>query len=328
MSTSSRARAGGVHTNQVDVWAVLPGSLKRAALVAVTTLFLAGAMLYQENLSTEQPPDVAGNGAIAGDLANPGLDEIIVSTPSPRPTPESRSSATLRAPRAKTFDEVKGPPFPALGRYVFSVEGTESASLFGSRAYAPEMTMTVHRREASDSTDPALEPDELAFDLDFSSEHQEREIVAYRVEGIMFTFEARQITIGPGTQQSSVVYRPAVTQIPIPLTLGAEAEGTSRAISTEDGTEVAVEDWTVKVTGREQIEIIGETVDALVVEVDRQTQPGSSESWTRSRKYWLDPVRAIWVKWEEESSGRQDVGLSSFTYSTNFTATLDRIIPL
>lgn len=328
MSTSSRGGPDGGPPNQVDLWALLPASLKRASLVAVTTLFLAGAMLYQENLSTEQPSDLAGNGAIAGDLANPGPGEIVISTPSPRPTPQSRSSATLRAPRGSSLVDVKGPPFPALGRYVFAVEGTESASLFGSRTYQPEMTMTVHRREPGDSTDPALEPDELAFDLDFSPEHQEREIVAYRVEGIMFTFEARQVTIGPGTQESAVVYRPAVTQIPIPLVDGAEAEGTSRAISAEDGSEVAVEDWTVKVTGREQIEIMGATVDAFVVEVDRETRPGSSESWSRSRKYWLDPDRAIWVKWEEHSSGRQDVGLSSFTYTTDFTATLDRIDPL
>ena len=56
------------------------------------------------------------------------------------------------------------------------------------------------------------------------------------------------------------------------------------------------------------IDIMGAEVDAFVVEVDRQTQPGSTRAGHASRKYWLDPVRAIWVKWEEHLSGRQDVG--------------------
>jgi hypothetical protein len=291
---------------QSDLWAALPATLKRAGLVALTTLFLAGAMLYQENVRSEQPPDFSRGGAFAGDLA----------------------TATLTAPRSITEQTVKGPPFPALGRYVFAVEGTESASVFGSRAYPPEMTMTVHRRSPGDSTDPKLEPDELAFDLDFSPEHQEREIVAYRADGISFTFEARTVTIGTGTQTSETTYEPPVTQIPIPLVDDASAKGTSQARSTLDGSEVRTDDWTVEVTGRERIEIMGAGVDAFVVEVDQQSQPGSSQSFTRSRKYWLDPVRAIWVKWEEHMSGRQDVGIGSFTYTTNFTATLDRVEPL
>ena len=313
---------------QVDVWGVLPASLKRAGLLAITTLFLAGAMLYQENVRSEVPPDFSRGGSFAGDLANPGPDEIVVATATPIARGESRSSATLTAPRNVTVYGKQGPPLPTLGRYVFAVEGTESASLFGSRAYPPEMTMTVHRRQPGDSADPELERDELAFDLNFSKTHEEREIVAYRREGIMFTFEASSVTFGPRTQSSEVVYEPPMTQVPIPLVEGATAEGTSRAVSPTDGSEVRVEDWTVDVTGREQVEVMGTSVDAFVIEVDRQTQPGSDEQVTRSRKYWLDPVRAIWVKWEEHASARQDVGLGSTTYTTNFTATLDRIEPL
>ncbi len=312
---------------RVDVWALLPNSMKIAALVAVTTAFLAGALLYQDNVRTEVPPDFSRGGAL-GDLANPAPTDIVVATPTPVPRGESRSSATLTARKGFVDETVKGPPFPALGRYVFAVEGTESASVFGGRAYPPEMTMTVHRRPASVSGDPELEDDELRFDLDFGAEHQEREIVAYRKDGIMFTFEARAIITGPGTQTSEAIYDPPITQIPIPLVDGATAEGTSRATSPDDGSELRVEDWKVEVTAREQIEIMGAVVDTLVVEVDRQSQPGSSEQMTRSRKYWLDPVRAIWVKWEEDMSGTQDVGLGSFTYTSNYTATLDRIEPL
>jgi hypothetical protein len=315
-------------TPQTDVWALLPASMKRAGLVALTTLFLAGAMLYQENIRSDQPPDFSRGGWFAGDPANPAPDEIVVATPTPIPKRESRSSATLTAPRGSTDEDAQGPPFPAIGRYAFTVDGTESASLFGSRAYPPEMTMTVHRRAPGDSTDPPLDPDELAFDLDFSAEHQERETVAYRPEGIMFTFEARSVTIGPGTQASETTYEPPITQVPIPLVVDATAEGTSRAVSTVDGSEVRTDHWTVKVTGRQQIEIMGADIDAFVLQVDQQSQPGSSQQFTRSRKYWLDPVRAIWVKWEEHVSARQDVGIGSFTYTTNFTATLDRIEPL
>jgi hypothetical protein len=314
---------------RVDGWGVLPASMKSAALVAITTAFLAGAMLYQENAGSDRPPEFARGGPLAGNLANPAPDEIVVTTPTPAPRGQSRSSATLTAPRRSGVDEnVQGPPFPALGRYVFAVDGTESASLFGSRAYPPEMTMTVHRRSPGGSTDPDLEADELAFDLDFSPEHQEREIVAYRTDGIVFTFEAMTLIFGPSTQTSEVTYEPPITQIPIPLTEGATAEGTTRAISREDGSEVRVEDWEVKVEPRETIDVMGADVDAFVVEVNRQTQPGSSEQLTRSRKYWLDPVRAIWVKWEEHASGRQDVGLGSFTYTSEYTAILERVQPL
>jgi hypothetical protein len=314
---------------QADVWSLVPASLKSAVLVALTTIFLAGAMLYQENSGSGQRPGFAQGGPIAGNLANPAPDEIVVATPTPLERGETRSSATLTVPkRSFTKEEVNGPPFPALGRYVFAVEGTESASLFGSRAFQPEMTMTVHRREASETTDPGLERDELAFDLDFSPEHQERAIVAYRRDGIMFTFESQSLTFGPSTQSTAAIYDPPITQIPIPLVEGAEAEGTTTATSPEDGSEVRVEDWTVEVLRHEKIDIMGSGVDTLVVQVDRKSQPGAAYPLTRSRTYWLDPVRAIWVKWEERSSGRQEAGLGSVTYTSTYTATLDRIEPL
>ena len=311
-----------------DVWSLVPASLKSAVLVAVTTIFLAGALLYQENTGSQQRPEFAQGGPIAGNLANPAPDEIVVATPTPLVRGGSRSSATLTAPKGIIEEEVNGPPFPALGRYVFAVEGTESASLFGSRSFQPEMTMTVHRRSATETTDPALERDELAFDMDFSPEHQERAIVAYRRDGIMFTFEAQTLTFGPSTHSSAAVYDPPITQIPIPLVEGAEREGTTTATSPEDGSEVRVEEWTVEVVRRERIEVLGTDVDTLVVQVDRESQPGAAQPLTRSRTYWLDPVRAIWVKWEERSSGRQDAGLGSVTYTSTYTATLDRIEPL
>jgi hypothetical protein len=49
---------------------------------------------------------------------------------------------------------------------------------------------------------------------------------------------------------------------------------------------------------------------------------------TRSRKYWLDPDRSLWVKWEEHMIGSQNFGPGKFTYTTDFTATLKRAEPL
>lgn len=306
-----------------------PRSLPYAAIIAVTTLIAAGVLLYQENVSSERPPDFSRGGAFAGDLAQPD-DEITIVTPTPRPVADgkTRSKATLTAPDTKRREFGRGspPPFPTLGRYVYRVEGSESASVFGSRDYPPEMTMTVHRSPTNDTGELRLKDDELAFDLFFSEDHEEREIVAFRRGAISFTYEAGSITFGPQTQSSEATYSPPMTQIPIPLTDKATASGTSRAIR-PDGSTARVENWTVTVKGRERLNVMQETVDAYIVEIQRQSTADSEEQVTRSRKYWFDPVRVIWVKWEEQMTGSQDVGFGSFTYSTKFTATLDRLEP-
>jgi hypothetical protein len=65
-----------------------------------------------------------------------------------------------------------------------------------------------------------------------------------------------------------------------------------------------------------------------VVRIDRQSRPGTSEQDTRSRTYWFDPGRRIWVKWTEDLKGSQDVGPGAFSYQTQYTATLEKIDPL
>lgn len=308
-----------------------PKSLRYAAAIAVMSLVAAGTLLYQENVRSEKPPEFSRGGAFAGDLAQPGDEEITIVTPTPRPVASgrSRSTAVLSAPDAarERFGTGEPPPFPTFGRYVYHVEGSESASIFGSREYPPEMTMTVHRSPTDDTGQLRLKDDELAFDLFFSEDHEEREVVAFRRTGIAFTYEAGSITFGPRTEDSEATYSPAMTQIPIPLTEKAKASGTSRALRA-DGSTARIENWTVKVRGRERLNLMDETVDTYVVEVERKTEPESEEQLTRSRKYWFDPVRVIWVKWEEQMSGTRDVGFGSFTYSTRYTATLERIEPL
>jgi hypothetical protein len=129
------------------------------------------------------------------------------------------------------------------------------------------------------------------------------------------------------TQESEATYEPPMLQVPLPIKEGATYDGTTRATDV-DGTERRVEDWTVTVEGAEEVEALGETISAWRVKIDRQSQPGSAEQLARSRTYWFDPARAIWVKWEETTRSMQDFGPGSFTYNTHFTATLDRIEPL
>ena len=217
--------------------------------------------------------------------------------------------------------------FPDLGRYVYRVDGYEEAGPFGRRQYPPEMTTTIHRTQPTDPTVPELEDDELIFDLYFSDDHEEREIVAFRPEGILFTYEAGSVTFGPATRTSEATYEPAMLQIPIPLAEGAQVTGTSEA-RTPSGEVSRVEDWTVQVLRREDVSVLGETVSAWVVRIERRSRPGSSEQVTRSRTYWFDTARSLWVRWEETLTGSQQFGLGRFTYRTAFTATLDRVEPL
>ncbi len=308
---------------------------RSATIVAVAIVVLAGTLLYRNNVPEEIPPDFSRGGAFAGDLVNPGLDgDLSISTPAPRPAAAARSHATVRAPKgaavAKNF--VDRPPFPSLGTYVYAVTGTESASLFTSRDYPPEMEMTVHRPESSiqrpgQQSGAPLASDELVFDLFFSQDHEEREIVAYGKHGIAFTFEGGSITIGTDAQTTEATYDPPMVQIPVPLAQEATVEGTSRAIA-PDGSTVRTEDWSVTVTGVDQLQVMDETVETFVVKIERQSQPGSDEQLTRSRTYWVDPARSIWVKFEEHSSSSRGSGLSASSYSSDFTATLDRIEPL
>jgi hypothetical protein len=189
------------------------------------------------------------------------------------------------------------------------------------------MTTTVHRTQPTEPNVPRLKEDEVIFDLYFSNDHEEREIVAYRPDGILFTYEAGSVTFGPVTRTSEAIYDPPMLQILVPLLDGARQNGTSRAIN-DQGDVVRTEDWAVEVIGREVIDVIGEPVDAWVVRINRQSRPGDSEQVTRTRTYWFDAERSLWVKWDEKLDGSQEFGPGDFTYHTEFTATLSRVEPL
>ncbi len=289
----------------------------------------AGVVLYRD--TTTSPLPQFSRGGQFGGITDGATDNgnLTIPTPAARSgvTLRPRSQAVLTAPEGPDDEADAIPPgvtsaMPALGTYVYAVEGTEEATAFGSRDYPPEMKMTVHRPTRADR-ELDVEKHELIFDLEFSEDHEEREIVSFRKDGVSFTYEAGSISFGI-TQTSEASYEPPMIQVPAKLRPGQTVQGTTRAYS-PDGEQVRTEDWNVTVEGRDTIEVLDERVATWIVRIDRQTRPGSDDQVTRSRRYWFSPSHAIWVKWEETMSGTRDVGLGSFDYSTEFTATLDRI---
>src|SRR5581483_61535 len=174
--------------------------------------------------------------------------------------------------------------FPPLGRYTYKVDGTESAQPFGSRSYPPQMVMNLDHPQSAD-----LKPDEFVFDLVFSDQHKEREIVEYGKTGLAYTYEAGNITFGPGfTQSDEATYDPAMLQIPLPLKAGTVITGKSAAIAT-DGTTSRTEHWTVGVERQENLMVLGRTFKTWVVTTHRQSEPGGNETVDRTRTYWYSP---------------------------------------
>jgi hypothetical protein len=306
--------------------------MRRAGIAAVVILLASSALLYQNNVRAGRPPSFTRGGPFAG--TGQGLPAITLQgSPTAEPSIGTfHSSAVLTAPEHRDFTRPVAPgafEFPDQGDYVYDVQGWEQAAPFGRRDYPSEMQMSVHRSQTQTGSEPALKPDEMDFDLNFSSQHQEREIVAYRATGIYFTYEAGNVTFGPGfTRTSEATYSPAMLQIGVPLRVGAKASGTSVATDPSNATVTRTEDWTVQVLRQEALKVLGKTEVTWVVKIDRQSRPGTSEQDTRSRTYWFDPDHRIWVKWTENLNGSQDEGPATFSYQTQYTATLARIDPL
>jgi hypothetical protein len=207
---------------------------------------------------------------------------------------------------------------PAPGTYTYAVQGSESASLFGSRAFPAKMTLVVHP-----SAD--LPESSTVADYTFSQDHQERQVLSRTDNGLTFSFEGGSVTFGPGTQTSQSDYVPPMVQTPGALAAGTTAHGTTTAVDPASRAVSRVEDWTTTVIGQETISIGGTPVDTWVVDVHRQSRPGATDNVTRDRRYWYDPSRALWVRWHESFHGsRQTLGLT-FSYTDDYTATLERL---
>jgi hypothetical protein len=118
-----------------------------------------------------------------------------------------------------------------------------------------------------------------------------------------------------------------MVQVPFPLDYEKRVASSSEAVAS-DGTVSRTEDWTLEVLGRETIDVLNASVDSWVTRIHRQTRAGSSETVDRTRQYWFDTGRMAWVKWAEEFRGERPFGPGTFSYHTEFTATLIGIEPL
>lgn len=201
---------------------------------------------------------------------------------------------------------------PALASYRYSVTGTESATGFGSRSFPSTATMRVH-------AGPGLAANEVVFDLTLSSQHEEREIVAFDRDAASFTFEGGSVTFGSATQTSQATYDPSMTQVLLDTSRSRSGSSTAR---NGDGSVSRIEDWTVTRGDDATVVIAGQSIRTEVFTIHRQTRPGSADQLTRSRTYWYDPSRHLWVKWEETMHGARKMFGLTFTYDNHYVATL------
>jgi hypothetical protein len=234
------------------------------------------------------------------------------SGPGPAPTPTS-------PPKAAPAPAPTGIGKPALGTYTYTVDGTEQAPFVGARRYPEKMTTVVH-------AGGGIESDQLIFDITYSNNHVEREIVGFRNDGVYFDFEGGSITFGPRTETSQADYEPPILQVPLPLQPGLSRTGVSQAKGA-DGKVSRTEDWKTTVLGQEAVTIGGATVNAWKVEVQRKFRPGSADQGFRNRTYWFDPARRIWVKYTEVFHGERRTAGFSFTYDSTLTAVLAGFTP-
>lgn len=301
-----------------------------AALNAV--LLLAGVVgAYQLGVANKRPPSFSQGGkfASADDLIRAGQDgrpfpygdvtslapsttALTASTNPTAPVPATQTTAPAAVLGARVDATPTGHVLAANGAYRYVVEGSEGASGFGARDFPSEMSLVVHPNDGK--------ANERVFDLRFSQNHEEREIIRYGDDGLAFVFEAGSITFGPGTQTSEGRYNPPMVQVPFPLAPGKTVSGTS-PVTDSSGNTPRTEKWKTTVIGKETINVLGKPHETWVVEIQRNTPPGANEEVDRYRKYWFDPSLGIWVKWVERFTAARN-GVVKFGYKAHYTATL------
>ncbi|MDQ3944327.1 MAG: hypothetical protein M3357_04100 [Actinomycetota bacterium] len=285
-----------------------------------TTTTVSTAPAAVETTTSSMPPTTATTVPASGTTPRRTTTTRAATATTTRPQVTSTAPATTPSTAASPAPTTApaGPQLPALGNYVYAVDGQESASIMGARRLPNRMTTVVHGASG-------LAADQVVFDLRYSNEHEEREIVGYRGDGVYFDYEAGSISFGPRTESSEADYEPPMLQIPSPLQAGVTRSGTSKAKGS-GGSVVRDETWKVTVVGQENVTVAGAAVAAWKVQVDRTFQ-GGSESGTKNRTYWYDPARLMWVKFTEVFHGERRQSGFSFTYDMNATATLESFTP-
>ena len=242
------------------------------------------------------------------------------SAPSPATTPPAATARTTATTGpAAAVAAAAAPKAPAYGTYTYSVQGSESATGFGGRAFPPTLGVVVHG-------DPKAAGNERVLDMRMSDDHEERTIVRYDEGGIAFTFEAGSISFGAITQTSEGRYSPPMVQVPWPLVEGATSSGNSSALD-GSGRSTRLERWTATVSGREQVTVLGQPRHTWVVDLRRATDPGGAEQVDRTRRYWYDPGLGTWVRWTERFHGSRRLLVADFTYDAEYTAELTGFQP-
>ncbi len=313
-----------------------PPSFRRGGQFAIAgapnSTTTSGVPTPETTATTAAPP-----AAVPGSVAS----SATTGTTARKPGQTSSTTATTRAPGATTTTRAASGPGPAptpaspsnpssppaptglgkpdLGTYTYTVDGTEQAPFVGARKYPNQMTTVVH-------AGGGVEADQLIFDITYSENHAEREIVGFRNDGIYFDFEGGSITFGPRTETSQADYDPPILQIPLPLQSGLSRTGVTQAKGA-DGKMSRTEDTKTTVLGQEAVTIGGATVNAWKVEVQRKFRPGTPDQGFRNRTYWFDPARRIWVKFTEVFHGERRTAGFSFTYDSNLTAVLAGFTP-
>ena len=328
-----------------------PDRTARRLRIPVALLLVLGALAaYQLGVRQGAPPrfreggafvgagspsaPAAGGGGAAGQGGAPGApgagqSGAVSSGPAgvPAQAGTEASSTGIPAapaggspvPAAATRPGAAPVPLPALGTYTYAVTGQEAVTGFGDRQLPATMTVVVHRATG-------LPADDVVLDIHVSDQHNEREILEYRPDGVVLTFEAGAITFGPMTQTSQADYVPPIAQVPLPAIGGATLSGTSQARAS-DGSVTRVEDWTTTVAGAEAVAEPGGQVVCPIVQVQRRSRPGYPEQETRSVTYWYDQARHIWAKWHVVMHGQKAYVGFTFTYDEDLTATLQGFQP-
>jgi hypothetical protein len=157
------------------------------------------------------------------------------------------------------------------------------------------------------------------FDLTYSRGHEERQIVSVDDNGLALTYEASSVSF-LSTVNTETEYAPALTVIPT-LHTGAKRRGTSTAYNSDRSVSRVI-DWNASVVGREVVRIADEDVEAWVVKVTRRSRLGTRDQEARTRIFWYDPARAIWVKWTESVKMSRRYRFGTYQYDSKLTATL------